>query len=131
MSDIRWHQRLKNFEQAFNQLSKFIDKKTLNELEEQGLIQCFEYNFELAWNSIKDFYKAQGETDIQGSRDAFRMAFNRGLISKGELWMQMIKSRTLTSHTYNEDTASEVVDSITNTYYSLFKELMDSLKSHL
>lgn len=131
MNEIRWHQRLKNFEMAFRQLSKFIAKDNLNELEEQGLIQCFEYNFELAWNSIKDFYKEQGETDIQGSRDAFRMAFNRGLIKNGEKWMEMIKSRTLTSHTYNEDTALQVITSIKNEYFGLFKELVESLNDHL
>ena len=129
-SDIRWHQRLDNFQSAFDQLSKFIQKENLNELEEQGLIQCFEYNFELSWNTIKDFYKSQGEIDIQGSRDAFRMAFNRGLIKEGELWMEMIKSRTLTSHTYNKSTAEQVNNSIVNVYFPLFKDLIVVLNSH-
>jgi nucleotidyltransferase substrate binding protein (TIGR01987 family) len=85
--DIRWRQRFNNFTKALSQLQKFIDKgKDLNELEEQGLIQAFEYNFELSWNLIKDYYTFQGVTDIQGSRDAFRLAFNRGLIRDGENW---------------------------------------------
>ena len=98
--DIRWIQRYNHYTQALAQLTKFIEKGELNELEKQGLIQAFEYSYELAWNTIKDYFEAQGETDIHGSRDAFRLAFRRGLIEDGKTWMDMIKSRTLTSHTY-------------------------------
>ena len=121
--DIRWKQRFHNFSKALSQLKKFIDKgANLNELEEQGLIQSFEYNFELSWNLIKDYYEYQGETEIQGSRDAFRLAFKRGLIQDGADWMKMIESRIKTSHTYNEETANEIAEAILNTYYRLFTE---------
>jgi nucleotidyltransferase substrate binding protein (TIGR01987 family) len=121
--DIRWIQRFANFNKALDQLSRFIEKGALNEFEIQGLIQCFEYNYELAWNMIKDFYESQGETGIQGSRDAIRLAFNRGLIEAGVEWMEMVKSRTLTSHTYNEGLAEEISDAIYKEYYHLFIEL--------
>lgn len=81
--DIRWKQRFSNFKKALSQLSKFIEKRDLNELEEQGLIQAFEYTYELAWNVIKDYYEFQGTAAIQGSRDAFRLALNRGLLKDG------------------------------------------------
>ena len=123
-SDIRWIHRFGNFSKTLKQLDKFIEKvESLNELEEQGLIQSFEYNFELAWNLVKDYYEFQGETAIQGSRDAFRMAFRRGLIEDGEGWMNMIESRTKTTHTYNKEMADEIVDAILNQYYGLFKKL--------
>ena len=126
---IRWHQRFKNYTKALAQLEKFMAKsQDLNELEEQGLIQAFEYNFELAWNVIKDYYEYQGSTDIQGSRDAFRLAFNRGLISDGETWMEMIESRKKTSHTYNEETAEEIVNAILNSYYTMFCKLHKTLE---
>jgi len=121
--DIRWIQRLNNFTRALQQLTKFIEKGQLSELEQQGLIQSFEYNYELAWNTIKDFYEHQGETGIQGSRDAIRLAFKRGLILDGEIWMKMIKSRALTSHTYNEDTAEEITSEIFDNYYKEFLKL--------
>ncbi|RJP85936.1 MAG: nucleotidyltransferase [Desulfobacteraceae bacterium] len=123
--DIRWIQRFANFRKAVSQLSRFIENSPLNELEEQGLIQCFEYTFELAWNTMKDFYESQGETEIQGSRDAIRLAFKRGLIENGETWMKMIKSRTLTSHTYNEDIAAEISKAVFDMYYPEFIRLMD------
>lgn len=121
--DIRWIQRLNNFTRVLQQLTKFIEKGPLSELEQQGLIQSFEYNYELAWNTIKDFYEHQGKTGIQGSRDAIRLAFKRGLILDGEIWMKMIKSRALTSHTYNEDTAEEITSEIFDNYYKEFLKL--------
>ena len=123
--DIRWIQRFTNFSKALGQLSKFVEKGELNELEKQGLIQAFEYTYELAWNTIKDYFEDQGETEIYGSRDAFRLAFRRGLIENGKAWMDMIKSRTLTTHTYNETIADAIAAAILDTYYSEFLTLQN------
>lgn len=95
--DIRWQQRFANFTKALAELTDAVQlsrQRPLTKLEQQGLFQAFEYNYELAWNCIKDFYQFQGETDIQGSRDAFRLAYLRNLVSDGELWMSMIKRIT-------------------------------------
>ena len=126
--DVRWIQRFSNFNKALNQLSRFIDKGELNELEKQGLIQSFEYCYELAWNTIKDFYESQEEMGIQGSRDAIRLAFRRGLIENGEIWMDMIKSRALTAHTYNEDVAEEIGRAIFNQYFPEFLNFRKRVK---
>jgi nucleotidyltransferase substrate binding protein (TIGR01987 family) len=130
--DIRWKQRFANFSKALSQLEKFIRKGAdLNEMEQQGMIQAFEYNFELSWNLIKDYYEYQGATEIQGSRDAFRMAFNRGLISDGESWMKMIESRKKTSHTYNEDTAAEIASAVLSEYFFMFNDLHKTMQKIL
>lgn len=125
--DIRWIQRFGNFRKAFAQLQKFIDKGELSELEKQGLIKAFEYTYELAWNTLKDFLLYKGQSDIYGSRDAIRKAFNSGLISDGEGWMDMLQSRNKTSHTYNEETAEEIVEAVFSRYYSLFSLLQQKL----
>lgn len=127
--DVRWIQRFRNYSKALGQLSKFIEKKELNELEKQGLIQAFEYTYELAWNTIKDFFENQGETGIHGSRDAFRLAFRRGLVENGQTWMDMIKSRSLTTHTYNQEVADAIADAIFNTYYTEFARLEKTFQS--
>jgi len=129
--DIRWHQRLQNLTSAFIELEEAIElmrSRELSKLEEQGVIQAFEYTYELSWNTIKDFYQSQGESDIQGSRDAIRLAFRRKLINNGEEWMAMIKSRTLTSHTYNRETAKKVIHQIESSYYQEIKQLVTSLQ---
>ena len=130
--DIRWHQRLSNFGLALSELTDAISilkQRNLTKLEEQGLIQAFEYNYELAWNSIKDFYEAQGEVSIQGSRDAIRLAFKRGLIENGQLWMGMVESRIMTSHTYNKDVAAAIAGQIAQDFYPEFIKLHKTLTS--
>ena len=126
--DIRWKQRFENYLKALGQLQKFIAKGNLNELEEQGLIQAFEFTHELAWNIMKDYFEYQGNTTITGSRDATREAFQKGLIQDGEQWMEMIKSRNQSTHTYNESTAHDIRDRILNYYYDLFVSFKDKMK---
>lgn len=127
--DIRWQQRFKNYQKALRQLEKFLKQTDLNELEEQGLIQAFEYTYELSWNVIKDYLSFQGITEIIGSRDAFRMAFNRNLIDEGQIWMDMIESRIKSSHTYNEEIAKEILREIRGKYFAQFLKLETKLKS--
>ena len=126
--DVRWIQRFNNFSKALHQLSKFIEKGELNDLEKQGLIQAFEYTYELAWNTIKDYFESQGEVNILGSRDAFRLAFKRGLIENGKIWMAMIESRIATSHTYNEDVAEKIANDTETLYYGEFVKLHKRLE---
>ena len=127
--DIRWKQRFNNFQKALTQLTKFIDKEELSELEIQGLIKAFEYTYELAWNTIKDFLEYQGQTDIFGSRDAIRKSFKLGIIDDGQDWMDMLESRNKTSHTYNEETAEEISRAVKEVYYFLFQKLKEKLES--
>ena len=122
-SDVRWKQRFSSYKKALAQLTKFIDKGELNELEEQGLIQSFEYTHELAWNLLRDYLRAQGNQDIYGSKDATRLAFKLELIEDGQGWMDMIRDRNLTSHTYNEDTAASIAANITERFFSLLNSL--------
>jgi len=130
--DIRWYQRVNNFNLALKELTEAVElsqQRALSKLEEQGLIQAFEYNYELAWNCLKDFYEYQGEEGIQGSRDAIRLAFKRGLIIDGDLWMRMVRSRALTSHTYNRETSVKVANDIISHYYPAFVLLNKELNS--
>lgn len=127
--DIRWKQRFSNYQKALARLQKFIDKGELSELEEQGLIKSFEYCYELAWNTLKDFLEFRGQLDIYGSRDAIQKAFQLNLIENGEAWMDMLKSRNKTSHTYNEEMAKEITAAIKKIYYGLFIILEKKFKS--
>jgi len=128
-NDIRWKQRFYNYQKALIQLTKFIEKGELSELEEQGIIKAFEYTYELAWNVIKDYYEEQGEVSIQGSRDALRLAFQRGLITDGDNWMKMIKSRIASVHTYNLEVAQQINQDIHDIYFQLFIELKEKMES--
>jgi len=129
--DIRWIQRLQNYQSALLTLDSAVQlskQRELSELERQGLIQSFEFTHELAWNLLKDYFEFQGNTQINGSRDAAREAFQRGLISKGEVWMEMIKSRNQTSYTYNQSVASDIAARICKDYLPQFLELRNKMK---
>src|ERR1017187_2430079 len=122
-ADIRWIQRFDNFKRAFARLADAAaqaKQRKLSELEEQGLIQAFEFTHELAWNTLKDFLEARGTVvKIYGSRDATREAFGAELIVNGEAWMKMIEHRNQTSHTYNEKIADAIVEAILTHYVKI------------
>lgn len=148
--DIRWQQRFNNFTKALNKLTEAVEyieteladqdvdpgnediEGVLDEIIREGLIQRFEYTHELAWNVMKDFLFEMGGIQSIGSRDATREAFKAELIKDGDVWMEMIKSRNKTSHTYNEETANEIYSKIINDYYPaflLFKIKMEEKRS--
>lgn len=141
--DIRWEQRFCNFTKAQRKLEDavnyihenfLLDDKgkfdsVVNDLIKQGLIQSFEFTHELAWNVIRDYAAYQGNSEIRGSRDAVREGFSMGLIEKGDVWMEMIKSRNETSHTYEEQTASSIFNKIIFQYFPLFISFRDKMES--
>ena len=123
--DIRWKQRFNNFSSAYMQLKVGVEtarSRDLNDLEKQGLIQAFEYTHELAWNVMKDYFEFQGASQIRGSRDATREAFQKTLITDGDTWMEMIESRNDTSHTYQKKVALEIINKIINRYQAAFED---------
>ena len=131
--DIRWQQRFNNYSKALTQLRQAVQlaaQRPLTKLEEQGLIQAFEFTHELAWNTLKDFLENRGVQNLYGSKDTTREAFKAGLIENGQAWMDMIQSRNLTSHTYNEATAAQISAAIRNDYLPEFEMLHNNL-THL
>lgn len=130
--DIRWEQRLANYERALAQLVDAVElahARPLSDLERQGLIQAFEFTHELAWNVMKDYFAYQGNSALTGSRDAVREAFSKGLIEDGEGWMEMIRSRNQTSHTYNEKVAEEIAGRIVSLYAGLFQTFLARMQA--
>ena len=132
ITDIRWQQRLMNYDKALSHLVSAVTlskQRNLSDLEKQGLIQAFEFTHELAWNVMKDYFLYQGNTNITGSRDAIRESFSQGLIADGEGWMEMIMSRNQTSHTYNLKVANEIVEKIIRQYCELFNHFLQRMQS--
>ena len=124
---------MSNYRKALHRLAEVVNVakvRELNDFEADGMIQRFEFTFELAWKLLKSYAEYQGvDKEIMGSRDAIRWAFENGLITDSNVWMEMIKRRNDTSHTYDEDTASEVVDRIEDVYYQCFVYLFEKMKS--
>lgn len=128
--DIRWLQRLQNFRKALSQLDEamaLMSERSLSKLEKQGVIQAFEYSYELGWNTLKDYLVWQGITGLVGSRDTIREAFSKGLVTEGQGWMNMLIDRNRTSHTYNEETAEAILANIRQSHHPLLKDLEKAL----
>lgn len=124
--DIRWKQRFDNYQRALKTLTEAVDLaclRPLSQLEQQGLVQGFEFTHELAWNVLKDFLESKGFVGLIGSKDATRLAFKNDLIHDGEIWMDMIKARNLSSHTYNTEIAEAIVHDILTRFYPAFSAL--------
>jgi len=124
--DVRWRQRFASYQKALGQLGDAAElrrQRRLTDLERQGVIQAFEYTYELGWNVLKDYLAYQGIAGLVGARDTIREAFRRELIADGEGWMAMLADRNLTSHTYNEGIAEEIVRRVCDRYYDILSAL--------
>jgi nucleotidyltransferase substrate binding protein (TIGR01987 family) len=130
---IRWLQRLESYRRALAALKRAVataQARELSELEELGLIQAFEFTHELSWQLLKDVLVDQGITGISGSRDAVRESVRLELLPQGDElgWMAMIRSRNLTSHTYNPAIAREIALLIVEQYAPALERLLAALE---
>lgn len=125
--DIRWKQRFSNYKKATMQLTEFIEKGELNKFEVQGLIQCFEYTFELAWKTMKDYLEQEG-FEVKSPRGTIQTAFQTQLITDGHVWIDALDKRNLMAHTYDEEVAKEAEQLIKQKYYPAIKELLNKLE---
>lgn len=126
--DIRWKQRFSNFSKAIRALTEAVNKNELSALEKSGLIQTFEFTFELAWETLKDYLELQ-KIDAKFPRDVIKEAFKYELINDGDVWMDMLDKRNLLSHTYDEDKAELACSLIKNNYFYPLVQLHTLLKN--
>ena len=124
-------QRYDNYHRACKRILEVtesgIDPGKLSELEMEGLIQRFEYTFELGWKVLQDLLKYKGYEFMQGPNGTLKKAFEDGLIENHDGWRRMAMARVTTSHTYNEGEAEEVARQIYESFAPLLKELDDKL----
>ena len=128
--EIRWHYRFKNFSRAFSLLREALEEegRALNQLEREGVIQRFEYTFELAWNLLKDRLEHDGIVlSTVTPRQVIRQAFQAKLIKDGDTWIAMLTDRNLMSHTYDFAKFDAVIDRIQHRYLAILEELYERL----
>jgi nucleotidyltransferase substrate binding protein (TIGR01987 family) len=128
--DIRWKQRYQNFKEALSFLSEAAAKPQFSELEKAGVVQSFEFTFELAWKTMKDFLNEKGLNEVY-PKEVIKSAFQTGLITNGEVWLDMLSSRNLMSHTYHHEDSEYVFHEIIAAYVVHLNELSRTLKEQL
>ena len=122
----RWRQRLENLSKAYSLLSEAAGSQELSRLEQEGLIKRFEYTFELAWKTAKDYLEAKG-LSVTYPRDVLKQAFQSGLVRDGEAWLEMLESRNTLAHTYDEARFNEAVERVRERFFPAIRELVDRL----
>jgi nucleotidyltransferase substrate binding protein (TIGR01987 family) len=120
--DIRWKQRFAHYKKAYALLNQTIAIEAPSDAERAGLIQFFEMSFELGWKVLKDYLEEEGFSVIS-PRDAVKQAFQAGLIVDGHTWLEALKDRNLTVHTYEEKIAIAVEKKIRDTYFPALARL--------
>ena len=130
--DIRWKQRFQNFDRAFVLLRDALENgpDTLNQLEKEGVIQRFEFSFELAWKSLKDFMEHDGFVFATITpRQVLKDAFAAKILPDGQVWIDMLDHRNLLSHTYNLSKFEEAVTAVHERYLAAFDQLHEFLQA--
>lgn len=130
--DIRWIQRFNNYRKALKRLTFAVElsiERPLSELEEQGMIQAFEFTYDLAWKTLQDILREyKRPNDNGGPSVILAQALADGYIQDEEGWKELKKSRELSSHTYDEETADEIASNIVELYHGLFIQLETRLQ---
>lgn len=124
MEDIRWQQRFVHFRRAFELLGQAVAIEEPSDTERAGMIQFFEMTFELAWKMLKDYLEGQGLM-VATPRETLKHAFQAGILANGHIWMEALKDRNLTSHTYEEKIARAIEKKIREAYYPMLQELFN------
>ena len=133
-NDIRCKQRFQNFQNAFSVFNRRIDGYKLDrtkEAEQMALIQSFEIIFELAWKVLKDYLESEGLNDAATPKKAIRHAFQVNLITDAETWLKSLENINLTTHTYNQETARQLLQFIEEKFYVIMSDLHSRLEKEL
>ncbi len=131
--DIRWIQRFDNYKKAFLNLKNAVDlsqTRVLSDLEKQGLIQSFEFTYELAWKTLKDYLNYM-QVEAKFPREVMKLSFSYELIADGDIWMDMLEKRNLMAHTYDEETFQLAYDLITNKYFAQLNLLLEMFEKKI
>jgi nucleotidyltransferase substrate binding protein (TIGR01987 family) len=126
-TESRWILRFKNFEKSYKFFKSIIEREDFSHLEIAGLIKSFEFTYEIAWKTIKDYLEEQG-IPTNFPREAIKEGFRTQIIGDGHTWLQMLEKRNELAHTYNEEIADDAVDAIRNKFFPAITQVYQYFK---
>jgi len=119
---------LKKLIDAHKKLEEGIEQ-AIDELDKDGIIQRFEFTFELLWKALKIYLEHQGIL-VKTPRDSFVEAFRIGLFDDEKIFLDMLEDRNSTSHIYDKETSEKIFNRIKKKYSSEIAKLIGQLKTH-
>lgn len=124
-------EKLEDFSKALNRLKEALERDQSDDIVLDAVIQRFEFTYELSWKLIKAYMSYSGIADVKTPRQAFKEAFAAGLIDEGDVWLEMLDDRNLTSHTYDQSTARRVYEKVKNRYYPAMSKLKEAISREI
>lgn len=121
-SDNRWKQRFGNFEKAYSQFTDAISIESPSKVELAGLVQIFNFTFELGWKTLKDLLELEGFSP-KSPREVLKLAFQAGYVQDGQTWLDALEKRNLMTRTYDDAIAAEVLLLIRSRYSLILTQL--------
>lgn len=133
----RWVQRFQNFDGALvlmrialellDEDNDRLDPEVVRIMRE-GAIQRFEYTFELAWKTLKDYLEWRKVTlERKGPADVIKAAFDAGYIEEGQDWMDALDARNEMSHVYRQQAFERVLVELRARFHARFEDLHEML----
>lgn len=114
----RWNERMSDLFNAIERLKEAIgdyEEYKLDSLKD-SVIQRFEFSLELSWKAIKRYLNSEGVIEATTPKQTIREAYLQGIIGNGEIWMNMLDDRNITSHTYDKKIADKIFENIVKEY---------------
>lgn len=126
-NEIRWKQRFQNFSRAYALLNSVLEENNIDDLsnlEQEGVIQRFEYTYELAWKTLKDYLEYNGANISEiTARNVFKEAYSSGIIENADVFIDMMFSRNLLSHTYDFNKFRDILSKVKKDYLPVLSDL--------
>lgn len=131
MDKAKLKEKLFNYARAVERLKESLDRDENDDIVRDGVIQRFEFTYELSWKLLKAYLAYNGLADVRTPREAFKEAFATGLITEGDVWIEMLDDRNLTSHTYDEAEARRIFERIRNKYFEELSRLKETISREI
>ena len=108
---------------ALTRLKEAVNLPIVNYRDKAGIIQSFEFTYEMSWKLLKSALEEEAGNSPSGPRSIFKEAYQLELIENEGVWLAIIKDRNLASHTYEEKMADQVIDNVKTSYLLEFEKL--------
>ncbi len=123
--------KLSNFRNALQRLKEAVNEfnqPDASEVIRDGVIQRFEFTYELAWKTTKVYLEDIGIVEINSPKAVIKEAYAQKLLGEEKNWLLMLNDRNMTSHMYKEEMAEEIAERISNIYIKEFELLLQKLQ---
>lgn len=127
MVEERFQERFAELRKAFARLEEALAVPVTDTVIMDGVIQRFEFTFELTWKTLKLLLDHKGLATVAAPRDVLQGSFSAGILADGEAFMQMLRDRNLTTHIYKEEMAAQIYDRIKNAHAAALHTLIERL----